>query len=146
MGSKRGTATVEAAVVLPLALAAAMAVVYLMINLYSFTALRSFLHVALRAEADAETGLTELVIADGRVYDRYRLAAERRGISAERRRSGLINPCVAAEEVKSYRGNAMIRNGVKRTHFGRYYILDEAGIVRNLALAKAVAGMGGGNE
>jgi hypothetical protein len=142
-GNKRGTAMIEAAVVFPLTLATVMAVVYLMINLYSFTALRSFLHVSLRAAADAETGLTEAVIEDGRVYDRYRTAAERRGISVEHRRSGLINPYVAAEEIKTYKGNAMIRDGVTRTHFGRHYILDEVGIVRNLSLAKAVLNDGG---
>jgi hypothetical protein len=135
---KRGTAMVEAAIVFPLAIAAVMATVYLMINLYSFTALRSHLHIALRAEADAETGLTEAIVTDGRVYDRYRLAAERRGISSERRRSGLINPYAVAEDVKSYKGNAMIKGGVTRTHFGRYYILDEVSVLRNLTLAKAV--------
>ena len=122
-----------------------MAVVYLMINLYGFTALRSSLHVALRAEADAETGLTEVVIADGRVYDRYRLAAERRGISAERHK-GLTASYVAAEESKRYGGNAMIADGVTRTHFGRFYVLDEVGVIRNLALARAVTGSNGENE
>ena len=146
MRSKRGTAMVEAAIVFPLVIASVMAVVYLMINLYSFTALRSALHVALRAEADAETGLTEVVITDGRVYDRYRLAAERRGISVENRRKGLTGPYVAAEESKSYRGNAMIAEGVTRTHFGRFYVLDEVGIVRNLALARAVTGSNVENE
>ncbi|MDR1573974.1 MAG: hypothetical protein LBS24_06655, partial [Clostridiales Family XIII bacterium] len=142
-GNKRGTAMVEAAVVFPLTLAAVMAVIYLMINLYSFTALRSFLHVSLRAAADAETGLTEAVIEDGRVYDRYRAAAERRGISVEHRRSGLINPYVAATESKSYEGNAMIRAGVTRTHFGRCYILDEVSLLRKLSLARAVTNNGG---
>jgi hypothetical protein len=138
--SKRGTAMVEAAVVFPLVIASVMAIIYLMINLYSFTALRASLHVALRAEADAKSGLTEVVIADGRMYDRYRLAAERRGISAEHHRKGLINPYVAAEESKSYRGNAMIAGGVTRTHYGRFYVLDEVGVLRNLALTKALTG------
>jgi hypothetical protein len=141
-GGKRGMAMVEAALVFPLVIASVMAVVYLMINLYSFTALRSSLHVTLRAEADAETGLTETVIADGRVYDRYRLAAERRGIRPEHHRKGLINPYVAAEESKSYKGNAMIRDGVTRTHYGRFYVLDEVSVVRNLALVTAATGKG----
>jgi hypothetical protein len=142
-GGKRGTAMVEAAVVFPLVIAAVMAVIYLMINLYSFTALRASLHVALRAEADAETGLCEAVIADGRVYDRYRLAAERRGISPTHHRKGLLNPYVAAEADKSYGGNAMIRGSVTRKHFGRCYVLDEVGIVRNLSLATSVTNTGG---
>jgi hypothetical protein len=145
-GGKRGTAMVEAAVVFPLVIASVAAIVYLMINLYSFTALRASLHIALRAEADAETGLTEAVIADGRVYDRYRLAAERRGISPEHRREGLLHPYVAAEEDKRYAGNAMIRGGVTRTHFGRFYVLNEAGVVRNLSLVTAVTGKGGEDE
>jgi hypothetical protein len=145
-GGQRATAMVEAAVVFPLVIASVMAIVYLMINLYSVTALRASLHLALRAEADAETGLTEAVIADGRVYDRYRLAAERRGISPEHRRKGLINPYVAAEENKRYTGNALIRGGVTRTHFGRFYVLDEVGVVRNLSLVTAVTGKGGGDE
>ncbi|MDR2770492.1 MAG: hypothetical protein LBB57_00480 [Clostridiales Family XIII bacterium] len=143
--NKRGTTLVEAAIVFPLVIASVMAVIYLMINLYSFTALRASLHVALRAEADAETGLTEALLADGRVYDRYRLAAERRGIFAERRRKGL-NSYVSAEESKQYRGNAMITEGVTRKHFGRVYILDEVSVVRNLSLAKAAAGNGGEDE
>ncbi|MDR2296448.1 MAG: hypothetical protein LBD95_06570 [Clostridiales Family XIII bacterium] len=144
--SKRGTAMVEAAIVFPLVIAAVMAIIYLMINLYGFTALRSSLHVMLRAEADTETGLTQVTIADGRVYDRYRLAAERRGISAEHGRKDLINPYVAATEIKSYKGNAMIADGVTRTHFGRFYVLDEVGILRKLALARAVTGSTGENE
>jgi hypothetical protein len=141
-GNKRGTAMVEAAVVFPLVIAAVMAVVYLLINLYSFTALRSALHVALRAEADADAGLTSASIVDGRVYDRYRLAAERRGISFERDRKTLINPSVSAEEFKTYTGNGMIHGGVTRKHYGRWYILDEVSIIRNLALVKAVSGGG----
>ncbi|MDR2354792.1 MAG: hypothetical protein LBE16_01215 [Clostridiales Family XIII bacterium] len=144
--SKRGATMVEAAVVFPLVIASVAALIYLMINLYSFTALRASLHIALRAEADAETGLTEALIADGRVYDRYRLAAERRGISAEHHREAVIRPYVAAEESKRYTGNAMIAGGVTRTHFGRFYVLDEVGIVRNLALARAVTGSEGENE
>ncbi|MDR2132944.1 MAG: hypothetical protein LBP30_06310 [Clostridiales Family XIII bacterium] len=145
-GGKRGTAMVEAAVVFPLVIASVMAVVYLMIDLYCFTALRSHLHVALRAEADAETGLSEVVIADGRVRDRYRAAAERRGISPEHRRKGLFNPYVAAEESKSYGGNAMIERGVTRKHFGRFYVLDEVSFVRNLSLVTSVADGGGGGD
>jgi hypothetical protein len=141
-GGKRGTAMVEAAVVFPLTIAAVMAVVYLMINLYSFTALRSALHVALRAEVNAETNLTEASIADGRVYDRYRLAAERRGISFTRDRKSLLTPYAAAEEFKSYTGNGMIEGGVTRRHFGRYYILDEVDAIRNVTLIKAAAGGG----
>jgi hypothetical protein len=137
---------VEAAIVFPLVIAAVMAAVYLMITLYSFTAQRASLHIALRAEANADTGLAEADIADGRVYDRYRLAAERRGISVERRRKTLINPYVTAEDSKSYTGNGMIAKGVARTHYGRYYILDEVSIVRNIALAKAVTNGGEGNE
>jgi hypothetical protein len=142
LGNKRGTAMVEAAIVFPLVIASVMAVIYLLINLYSFTALRSALHVALRAEAGADTGLTEASIVDGRVYDRYRLAAERRGISFERERKNLINPYVSAEEFKTYTGNGMIEGGVTREHYGRWYILDEVSVIRNLALGKAV--MNGG--
>jgi hypothetical protein len=142
-GNKRGTAMVEAAIVFPLVIAAVMAVIYLLINLYSFTALRSALHVALRAEANADTGLTEASIVDGRVYDRYRVAAERRGISFERERKNLINPYVSAEEFKTYTGNGMIDGGVTRRHFGRYYILDEVSVIRNLAVVRAVTNDGG---
>ncbi|MDR1246929.1 MAG: hypothetical protein LBK57_07870 [Clostridiales Family XIII bacterium] len=141
-GGKRGTAMVEAAVVFPLTIAAVMAVVYLMINLYSFTALRSALHIALRADVNAETKLTETGIVDGRVYDRYRIAAERRGISFTHDRQNVLTPYAAAEEFKSYTGNAMIKGDVTRRHFGRYYILDEVSAVRNHSLVKSAAGAG----
>jgi hypothetical protein len=136
VGDERGSAMVEAAIVLPLVLASVMAVVYLMLNLYSFTALRSSLHVSLRAEANAETDLTEARVVDGRVYDRYRIAAERRGISFARDRKGLA-PYAEAEEFKRYAGNGMISGDVRKRHFGRYYILDEADAVRKLSLARA---------
>jgi hypothetical protein len=146
-GNKRGTTMVEAAIVFPLVIASVMAVIYLMINLYSFTALRSALHVALRAEVNADTGLTEAGIIDGRVYDRYRRAAERRSISFTRERRNLINPYIAAEEIKTYAGNGMIDGGVSRSHFGRYYILDEVSAVRNLSLAAIVTpGDGSGGD
>jgi hypothetical protein len=146
MRSRRGTSLVEAAVVFPLVIASVAAIIYLMINLYSFAALRASLHLSLRAEADAETGLTEAVVADGRIYDRYRLAAERGGISAKLHRKVLSPSYVSAEEKRSYGGNAMIREDVTRTHFGRFYVLDEVGIVRNQSLLKSATGSEGEDE
>jgi hypothetical protein len=128
--SKRGAAMVEAAIVLPLVIAAVMAVIYILINLYSFTALRASLHIQLRAEASETTGLTEIELDDGRVHDKYRRAAERRGVSVEAHKA--LRPYVSAELAKTFSGNALVSVDVSRRAYGRYYVTDE---IRNVRIA-----------
>ncbi|MDR3294807.1 MAG: hypothetical protein LBT26_03110 [Clostridiales Family XIII bacterium] len=133
--SKRGTAMVEAAIIFPLMIAAVMAVIYLMVNLYSLTALQASLHTTLRAQAGAHTGLTENTYADGRVRDRYRQAAERRGPQTEEHKA-VLSPYLSVETSKTYSANALAARAVQRRSFGRYYVLDEVKSVQNVELAK----------
>jgi hypothetical protein len=136
---------VEAAIVFPLTIAAVMAVIYLMINLYSQTALQSSLHVELRGEAGDRTGLTERSLTDGSTRDKYRAAAESR--STEVKENGkIIHPYIYAEDEKYYRGNAMVAQGVTRGTYGRYYLVNEAEFIRNLAMVKNLANLNGSGE
>jgi hypothetical protein len=128
---------VEAAIVFPLVIAAVMAVIHLMIALYSLTATQAALHVALRAAAGDETGLTRVGIVEGRPPDRYRRAAEAGDVRIERR-DAVLRPYLSAEVARTYSGNAMVREDVERRHFGRSYLIDEARIVRAVEWVRAL--------
>jgi hypothetical protein len=128
---------VEAAIVFPLVIASVMALIYIMINLYCFTAVQSALHIELRGESGRNTGLTEIELTDGYARDRYRAAAERRSFSIDERKK-VIRPYIEAESTDTYEGNAMSGPGVERTVYGRYYLIDEGKLIRNLSMVSDV--------
>ena len=130
---------VEAAVIFPLVIASVMALIYLMINLYSFTATQSYLHVELRGESGSQSGLTEREIVGGAAFDRYRAAAERREITIENY-NRVLRPYVSAQSLGEYAGNAIAGPSVERAAFGRSYLIDEAELARRAEFISDMAG------
>jgi hypothetical protein len=134
---------VEAAIVFPLAIAAVMAVIYIMTGLYSIAALQAHVHVALRAEAGERSALTESRLTDGQARDRYRRAAESRALSIGFHKA-VLRPYVFAEEEGVYAANSMVSGTVARKSSGRVYLIDEAKAVRDASLLKGLFGDGDG--
>ena len=72
---------VEAAIFFPIAVFAVMAVLALLLNLYSQTSLQAHMHMAVRAEAASAGGSVSVRIGDAYVRDRYRSEAESASIA-----------------------------------------------------------------
>ena len=64
--SRRGSAFVEAAVIMPLVILAVMSLFYILINLYETVELKSRLHLNICAEAGLRSETFELSPADGK--------------------------------------------------------------------------------
>ena len=133
--SKQGTTIVEAAIIFPLVIAAVFTVIYIMISLYSHTTLQSSLHIALRGAEGLETGLTVRTLEDGTKRNKYRAANESKPIDVGVSHH-IIHPYVFAETQKTYGGAPIFNTFVDRQYAGRYYLVNDTGIIRNIDLAK----------
>ncbi|MDR3365141.1 MAG: hypothetical protein LBS91_09425 [Clostridiales Family XIII bacterium] len=123
---------VEAAIFFPIAVFCAMAVLALLLNIYSQTATQAHIHVRLRAEAAAEGDRTQARLDDAYARDRYRSDAE--GVSFETSETpgfGLGVKALEASQSKLYFGGKFTNpRGYETEYFARSYIVDEAGFVR----------------
>jgi hypothetical protein len=73
---------VESAIYFPFIVLGIMFTIYVTIDMYSVAALRSHLHLAVRAESGRLSGVTDISgVGDGSAYDRYRTAAFAKRIS-----------------------------------------------------------------
>ncbi|MBR0596367.1 TadE family protein [Sinanaerobacter chloroacetimidivorans] len=122
--TKKGAALVEASMIFPLVIAGVMAVLYIVIGLYSALSLQSNLHIALRQEAGkrSETVCRENEV---NVYD------------MEESKIGL-RTIISMEEKRNYRTSSLFNNKVSRTEKGQSYVIDEADLVRKIAIGKEV--------
>ncbi len=128
--SCKGGAMVEAAIFFPISIFCLMAVMALMLNLYSQTATQAHLHVYLRAEAAADGDRAQVKLTDAYARDRYRRDAE--SISFEVRRTGdLLQKSLEASRTLSYFGGRFTNpRGYETEYYARAYIVDEAAMVR----------------
>lgn len=121
---------VEAAIFFPIAVFCAMAVLALLLNIYSQTATQAHLHVRLRAEAAAYGDRTQVLLADAYPRDRYRKEAE--SVSFAISETGnLLSKSLEASRAKLYYGGRFTDpRGYETEYHARSYIIDEAAIVR----------------
>jgi hypothetical protein len=121
---------VEAAIFFPIAIFAVMAVLALMLNLYSQTALQAHMHLFVRAEAASDGDRVNVRIGDAYVRDRYRAEAE--SVSVEAQNGSVYGAkTVEADRTKTYYGGRLTDpGGYEREFFGRWYVIDEAGYAR----------------
>lgn len=122
--SKKGSTIVEASMIFPLVIAGVMAVLYIVIGMYSSLSLQSSVHLALRNESGR---LSETVYRD----------EEGTSFKLEKSRLGL-RAIVAAEEIRSYQTSQLFTKKITRLESGRSYVIDEAELVRRVNLAKEV--------
>ena len=121
---------VEASIFFPIAVFCAMAVLALLLNIYSQTATQAHLHVRLRAEAAAVGDLTQAKLTDAYARDRYRLEAEGISFAITDGGEGLQKWKEASRTLRYYGGMFTNPNGYETDYYGRSYIIDEAGTVR----------------
>jgi hypothetical protein len=112
-----------------------MAMLYLLINIYSQTCLSAHMHMFLRQEAAADGDLISVSIADAYVRDRYRREAESVSMDVNEGKR-FASRYLEAERTKKYFAGVLGRaEGYSRTYYGRSYIIDEAKIARALDIA-----------
>ncbi|MDD3168878.1 MAG: hypothetical protein PHC91_05360 [Eubacteriales bacterium] len=116
--TRKGTTMVEAAMIFPLVIAGVMAVIYIVIGLYSSLSLQCSLHLALRKECGV---LSQTVIRNEEV----------REFQSKKEWSG-IRPVLKMAEEREYRINTLFQVCVSRREEGRSYIINEAEMVRLL--------------
>ena len=127
---------VEAAIFFPIAVFCAMAVMALLLNIYSQTATQAHLHVRLRAEAAAVGDRTQVRLTDAYERDRYRKEAESVSFAFVEA-GGIGGKWLEASRTKTYYGGRFTNPiGYETEYYARSYIIDEAIVARVLDLAK----------
>ncbi|MCL2111227.1 MAG: hypothetical protein FWH32_03030 [Clostridiales bacterium] len=129
---------VEAAVLFPIAVFCAMAVMALMLNIYSQTATQVHLHVYLRGEAAANGDRSQARLTDEYARDRYRREAESVSFAVSETGSAFRKQLEASRSVTYYGGRFTSAGGYETEYYARNYILDEAAMVRTRG---AIAGV-----
>ena len=133
--SCKGGAMVEAAIFFPIAVFCAMAVMALMLNIYSQTATQAHLHIYLRGEAAAYGDRTQAKLTDAYERDRYRREAESVSFAVSETGS-LFHRSLTASRSKTYYGGRFTDpEGYETEYYARSYIINESGIVFRLVSA-----------
>lgn len=120
---------VEAAVVMPLAILTVMALVYLLINIYSTVALQSHIHLLLREEGGIKSGMVQYEIIDDYKRDKIRRKAESTNIRISDG-GGPLSSYVEAEKDSVYTTNMLIKKKPKVHSYGKSFVYNESNIVR----------------
>ena len=129
---------VEAAIFFPIAVFCAMAVMALMLNLYSQTATQAHLHVYLRGEAAAAGDRTQVRLTDAYERDRYRKEAESMAFATVEG-GGPIWKWIEVSRTETYYGGRFTNPGGYETgYYARSYIVNEAFIVRGIDAVKGI--------
>jgi len=129
---------VEAAIFFPIAVFCAMAVMALLLNIYSQTATQAHLHVRLRAEAAAVGDRTQVTLTDAYERDRYRKEAESVSFAVAEA-GGPVWRWFEASRSKTYYGGMFTNpSGYETEYYARSYIVNEMPTARGLDFAKGV--------
>ena len=122
---------VEAAIFFPIAVFCAMAVMALMLNMYSQAATQAKLHIYIRGEAAAYGDRTQVRLTDAYERDRYRRDAEGFSFALTETGSGPFKKSLEASRTLTYYGGRFTNPvGYDTEYYARSYILNEAGAVR----------------
>ena len=129
---------VEAAIFFPIAVFCAMAVMALLLNIYSQTSTQAHLHVRLRAEAAAVGDRTQVRLTDAYERDRYRKEAESVSFAITEG-GGIAGRWLEASRTKTYYGG-MFTNpaGYETEYYARSYIVNESVTARAVDIVKGV--------
>ena len=136
--SCKGTAMVEAAIFFPIAVFCAMAVMALLLNIYSQTATQAHLHVRLRADAAAVGDRVQVNLTDAYERDRYRREAESVSFAVVED-GGPVWKWLEASRSKIYYGGRFTNPaGYETEYYARSYIVNETLTARGLDMAKGI--------
>ena len=124
--SCKGGVILEAAIFFPIVVFCAMALMALLLNMYSQAATQAQLHVYLRGEAAAYGDRTQVRLTDAQERDLYRRAAESIAFAVVANGKSLE----ASRSVKYYGGRFTNPLGYEMEYYARSYIIDEAAAAR----------------
>jgi hypothetical protein len=122
MNNKKGTTIVEASIIFPLVIAAVIAVLYIVIGLYTSLSLQTSLHLALRKQC-GEDMQNVYRLYEIRAFDTIKGSLNKR-------------PALSAEETREYRIRGIFANRVSREESGSFYLVDDTKIVRLRSVIK----------
>ena len=135
---RSGSTMVESAIFFPIVILSVMAMLYLLINQYSKVCTAAHIHTYLRQEASSGNNTIQVEIADRFDKDRYRALAEAASVEVHSGRKFGAEYIEGERMLRYFGGRLASKSGYSFTHYGRSYILDEAGIARGLYIAKSV--------
>ena len=121
---------VEAAIFFPIAVFCAMAVMALLLNMYSQAATQAHLHVYLRGEAAAYGDRTQTQLTDAYIRDRYRRDAESVSFAITETSGGTVKSLEASRDITYNGGWFTNPGGYVTEYYARSYIIDESAAVR----------------
>lgn len=113
---------VEASMIFPLVIAAVMAVIYIVIGLYSSLSLQTSLHLALRREC-GESSKTVYRLDDIKEFQSDKDSVDLRTV-------------LVMDEEREYQIKGIFANKITRKETGRSYVIDDTEIVRLRSIAK----------
>jgi len=129
---------VEASIFFPISVFCAMAVMALLLNIYSQTATQAHLHVRLRADAAAAGDRTQVRLTDAYERDRYRKEAESVSFAVTEA-GGPVWKWLEASRSKTYYGGRFTNPaGYETEYYAKSYIVNEALTARGLDMAKGI--------
>jgi hypothetical protein len=107
-----------------------MFVIYMLINLYAMTALQAHTHIAVRSESAARSGTSDIRIGAASRADRFRQAAEAKGVSMNEGKRFLTTFVEARSEETYFGGRLTQRGSIRTAFYGRSYVIDETKLAR----------------
>lgn len=122
---------VEASILYPVIIGAVMAVIYIIICMYTGAAMRANLNIELRNQILQRTETGEKVEITGKFLpqDKYGKGAFNKKICfTEEKKQGMN--VLYGIALHSYKGNSMMSNIITRKHQGELYIINEKEYIR----------------
>lgn len=132
MNNKKGSLMVEAAIIYPLVIGAIMAVIYIMICMYTGAAYKANLDIELRNRAFEITQTGEKVCVGSKFmpYDKYGKSAFNKKICFTEDKK-LLFKILCGDVSHRYKGNVMMSTTM-RNHQGQVYLIDEKDFIRKV--------------
>lgn len=136
MNNKRGAVMVEAAIIYPMIIGAIMAVIYIIICMYTGAAFKADLNMELRNKAFEMTQTGEKVSIRNKFIpsDKYGKGAFSKRICLSEEKQIGIN-VLYGEVSHSYKGNRMM-DKFKRNHQSTVYLIDEKDYIRKVDMVQ----------
>lgn len=124
---------VEAAIIYPLAIGAIMAVIYIIICMYTGTAIKANINIELRDKALEMTQTGEKITDLGKFIpeDKYGKGAFNKRIYITEEKNIEINSLYGVVS-HVYKGNSLMSDNFLRKHQGTVYLIDEKEYIRKV--------------
>lgn len=124
---------IEAAIIYPLTIGAIMAVIYIIICMYTGTAIKANINIELRDKVLEMTNTGEKNSASGQFIpkDKYGEAAFNQKVCITEEKNAQINSLNGVTS-HIYRGNSLMSYSMIRRHQGTMYLIDEKEYIRKV--------------